>query len=1850
MDENFESTAQLAGQFGYTQFFDERPRAGWLLNYDVVRNEQTQLFVDMYFVDEDARNFTIRVPFYLSFLVECAEDPSPVEEFFERRYEGLIQRVQPTSRIDVGEHNHLNRPPKAFLKVSVKREADFQQIVREMGRVAKTEDDMYRGFCAEDAPAQHRIYEHDIPNEVQVGNELGVRCGAWYCVSYNGERYTIEPNARVTYPDLRILAYDIETTKPALKFPNPEHDEVMMISIMTESFGELITNRTVVSRDIMEFEYTAKDDMRCTFRVANEENEEALLVRFVEAVQQHRPHIITTYNGGYFDWPFVEKRAAKYGISLERALSMRATREYYESPFIMHLDCYKWVKRDSYLPMNNQGLKDAARIKLGYFPDEIDPEDMVRCAREEPQKLASYSVSDAVATYYLYTKYVQPHIFSIASIIPLPTVQVLCRGSGTLCEALLLCESIAYQLLVPPKKRFESLEYFKGHIVNNLTYIGGHVESLQAGIYRSDFEHDFRVKDEMIDLIIEELDHLLAPHSSLPEYPAARAGVVAQLNAVRGRCRQKGMIYHLDVGAMYPNIILTNRLQPVSIVNEDICIHCDHNRPESDCKRRMAWVSRAEYLPPTANDIKLIKNQLMGETFYSWESDRARAEADREEPARAEDSDDDAMAGVKRRARGFDRDVSDSARRFDASRSYVRAQPSEPAKKVSYAELPISRQESILRERVTEYSKKIYKRVKKVETKQEELTVCQREVPFYVETIRKFRDQRNVVKRYYKAAVDAYERNPSAENKKKTVVYNSLQIAYKCVLNSFYGYVMRKGSRWFSLEMAAAVCHVGGEVIRLAKEVTDAIGIPLELDTDGIWCLLPAGFPSTVMVGSKKVSLITNILNYFVCQKFTNSQYQILRDGGAYDKVEQNSILFEVDGPYRAMIIPASTEENRLLKKRYVIFNDNGSIAELKGFELKRRGELNIVKKFQEDLFQHFNDGSSLQECYDSIAAVCNYWLDIIHTEGAALSDEVIFDLFSESRYMAKSLDTYGDRKSNIMNTARRMAEFLGKDILEDKLKCEFIISRFPVNAPTAERCIPVLIFRHPQRDEYLRRWLGTGCSDLRRIIDWAYYRTRFDSILQRLVVIPAYLQNIKNPLARVEVPKWITKLNSVGKLGFKRVGDIEDALPKRSLSEVFYSSVGSQAQKENADAEQLVVPAQKECQPVAAPAVESSYSSIGLDALKKIVEAQRENWLAFYRRRRTIVEICMDGQEAYTERYLDGSRAQHEFVQKIFLVLNDAEYFGEYERTKVYLPNSIDPCDAVVMRLGAGMDRNEKYRRFFEHFAIKGVYNTLLDPMYQLIADHDGGRLVAPYATVSSITYQKKSIFCITADVTAFVSNSKIECGVEVQSTSLAAYRARHLYSVPVIVYNSSDPNAEEIAEAFCGALLVPLALKQSIHLEGLEAMLKRQHDLQLRMREEYNSQQDIAELFKMPLRNINDQVLEYAFYKELCRADTLAVQSDAFTQNVIKDESYRPGYFATYTLQIECTNSLLLAIIEHSFLLGSNSLFDGIRRREFVLLYDFLKLILVAALRNNYGAARLVPTIAKWLKKDSRLVSEELRELINILQQKYLINLVHQLKEMQCKVVSASKELITIDTGRTDAEGCAAYFGYIQKKVAQLAGYELLSLQVVRRFERLGFVSPDCYFCIDDGEVLSFASVEMPRSFFGLYFSDAAITNEQVYGLVTGMSHEQARLMLRLLSYKRDVHGLAANCYKLLRLSEFGQEKSHQLNLTIFCPHCGAEALIRKRCVRCYADLENACIEEECGRYLNYLWRMQARGDRHCSVCKAAAELKLRDYCRCGGKIVANDHRDEMLALKQFVDTKKFDESVDAVIEFFK
>jgi DNA polymerase epsilon subunit 1 len=54
---------------------------------------------------------------------------------------------------------------------------------------------------------------------------------------------------------------------------------------------------------------------------------------------------------------------------------------------------------------------------------------------------------------------------------------------------------------------------------------------------------------------------------------------------------------------------------------------------------------------------------------------------------------------------------------------------------------------------------------------------------------------------------------------------------------------MRKGARWHSIEMAGVVTLTGAQIIKDARILVEEIGRPLELDTDGIWCIIPSTFP-----------------------------------------------------------------------------------------------------------------------------------------------------------------------------------------------------------------------------------------------------------------------------------------------------------------------------------------------------------------------------------------------------------------------------------------------------------------------------------------------------------------------------------------------------------------------------------------------------------------------------------------------------------------------------------------------------------------------------------------------------------------------------------------------------------------------------------------------------------------------------------------------------------------------------------------------------------------------------------------------------------------------------------------------
>ncbi len=369
------------------------------------------------------------------------------------------------------------------------------------------------------------IREYDIPYLVRVCIDLEIRAGAWYTFTPNKHDIgvTLSEQDIETKAEPKYLAFDIECTKAPLKFPDSNIDSIFMISYMIDGQGYLIISRHVVGSDVQDFEYTPTPKYPGPFKIFNEIDEESLIRRFLSEYQRLRPHIVVTYNGDFFDWPFLEARAAFYGLDIRVELGVERvngsggnagggamTEAEYRGRTCVHLDAFSWVKRDSYLPQGAQGLKAVTKYKLGYDPVEVDPEDMVKFARERPVHMASYSVSDAVATYYLYIKYVHMFIFSLCTIIPMGPEDVLRKGSGTLCEVLLMVQACTKDIICPNKQKDPLAKFHQGHLLEAETYIGGKVECLETGVYRSDIEYKFDLKPSAFQQLIDNIDRDLA--------------------------------------------------------------------------------------------------------------------------------------------------------------------------------------------------------------------------------------------------------------------------------------------------------------------------------------------------------------------------------------------------------------------------------------------------------------------------------------------------------------------------------------------------------------------------------------------------------------------------------------------------------------------------------------------------------------------------------------------------------------------------------------------------------------------------------------------------------------------------------------------------------------------------------------------------------------------------------------------------------------------------------------------------------------------------------------------------------------------------------------------------------------------------------------------------------------------------------------------------------------------------------------------------------------------------------------------------------------------------------------------
>lgn len=159
----------------------------------------------------------------------------------------------------------------------------------------------------------------------------------------------------------------------------------------------------------------------------------------------------------------------------------------------------------------------------------------------------------------------------------------------------------------------------------------------------------------------------------------------------------------------------------MAIVNEKTCAGCLFNKEENDCKRPLEWQWKGDLLPLNRREYEMVKGQLKSEYNY-----------------------DESLA------KRYTTEAKDEAQKFHA----------------------------LLKARVKKYCQMNYSATKKTEIELRTDTVCMRENPFYVDTVRDFRDRRYEFKRLVKVWVGKMKEAKTDEDiktaKDRVNLYESL--------------------------------------------------------------------------------------------------------------------------------------------------------------------------------------------------------------------------------------------------------------------------------------------------------------------------------------------------------------------------------------------------------------------------------------------------------------------------------------------------------------------------------------------------------------------------------------------------------------------------------------------------------------------------------------------------------------------------------------------------------------------------------------------------------------------------------------------------------------------------------------------------------------------------------------------------------------------------------------------------------------------------------------------------------------------------------------------------------------------
>ena len=504
--------------------------------------------IQIFFLDEkhDKRSVFLRHDPYYYLLLERNLSESQVNRIINRIHEigeNSIVKVSKEISHDAADLTFLDK--RDFLKVIV----DHPRSVP--GLRSKTE--VINGVV--------EWREADVLYIHRVAIDNNIRVGRWYNADISGgEIVKLEIIKEKAPPELKILAYDIETVFDQTREPNPNRDAISMISLFTGEVNYLLINAQVVeAKEISNIDIVVKEkdkehtkpwvdwckegasfpNTKILDRVSVEveiyKEEKSVLERFYYIIEQFKPDVLADFFGDRFDIPFLAVRSLKYGFSLESKTGFHIafnrqlgrddgekvdiTENYSPSNIdhvtgagIIHLDAYLFNEKYSYLPKKDLGLKPSVEKKLKIIP--IGREALF-AIKESPVDAVGYAACDGYITHRYVKEIVLDFFISMGQMFPVSSSELLTRRAGSLDDLLIDAEDFRFNIIGKRRMEQNIVESFSSNIhIDSFAYTGGLVEARKLGIFRSDIFHENFVEKDALSQIKGEIRRIIEFYSN----------------------------------------------------------------------------------------------------------------------------------------------------------------------------------------------------------------------------------------------------------------------------------------------------------------------------------------------------------------------------------------------------------------------------------------------------------------------------------------------------------------------------------------------------------------------------------------------------------------------------------------------------------------------------------------------------------------------------------------------------------------------------------------------------------------------------------------------------------------------------------------------------------------------------------------------------------------------------------------------------------------------------------------------------------------------------------------------------------------------------------------------------------------------------------------------------------------------------------------------------------------------------------------------------------------------------------------------------------------------------------------